>query len=141
VTCKQCGAENPTTSRFCFKCGAELPTLATADVGGTNQGPGSNPGGFSAPPATPGQPTYGGYTPTGMVWRHDQLVGFGTRFVAAVIDGVALAILYGILNAIHLVHHQAAFFVVAGATGTDATAWSKPGALQGATRWGSGGQS
>lgn len=102
MTCKQCGAENPATNRFCIKCGAELPTLATADVGGTNQGPGSNPAGYTPPTAAPNQPAYGSYTSTGMVWRQDQLVGFGTRLVAVVIDIFALAILYGILNAIHL---------------------------------------
>ena len=48
------------------------------------------------------KPTRGGPTAPGIVWRHDQLVGFGSRFVAIFIDGILISILGAILNFVHL---------------------------------------
>lgn len=97
MTCQQCGAENPGANRFCIKCGAEL--------GAGTAGPEPTPptGGYVSSPGTPiSPPGFGGAGAGGIVWPHDQLVGFGPRFVAAFIDMVVLAIAYKVLDAIHL---------------------------------------
>lgn len=108
MTCPKCGTDNPEGNRFCMKCGADLTAPVEAGVGsGGSQGqtayaPPSNQG--YTPGYTPGGST--GYTPSyagvGAMTGVGEHVGFGLRFVAYLIDIILLAIVGGILNAIHL---------------------------------------
>lgn len=109
MTCAQCGAENPPNNKFCMKCGAELPvaagTQATANQpqGAYTTAGSSGPSGpYAPPPVSPMGTT--GYAPGGFgsTAMQGQLVGFGPRFVAMIIDWVVLLIAEGILRAIHL---------------------------------------
>jgi uncharacterized RDD family membrane protein YckC len=38
----------------------------------------------------------------GIAWSHDQLVGFGPRFVAYLIDAILIGIVSALLNVVHL---------------------------------------
>ncbi len=69
--------------------------------------PGAQPGGYSNPYSAPPNPSMAqqGYAyqgEPGMVWRQDQLVGFGPRLGAYILDWIILTIAGAILNVIHL---------------------------------------
>jgi uncharacterized RDD family membrane protein YckC len=86
--CPQCGTSNPDDTRFCTNCGA---SLAAADGGPRT--------GTVPPPATPAL----------TVVAAPHYAGFWRRFVAVFIDGIALSIPSGILNAIFGVSMFSAF--------------------------------
>ena len=72
-----------------------------------DQPPGSQSGGYSNPyggPANPymAQQGFAHQGQPGFVWSPDQLVGFGPRLGAYLIDWVILIVIGAILNAIHL---------------------------------------
>lgn len=101
MTCKQCGTANPETNRFCSECGSDMLQTATAQQGS----------GFAAPYQTAAQPVSSyssSSSPMGfagsnqIVMPQAQLVGFGPRLGAYLIDAILLYIVQAILNIIHL---------------------------------------
>lgn len=84
--CPQCGASNPDDTRFCTNCGTALSATGSVSIGTVPPPP--------AAPRVAAEPHYAGF------WR---------RFLAVLIDGLALSIPSGILNAIFGVSMFSAF--------------------------------
>ena len=99
VYCNRCGAQNSALAKFCANCGspfggeAAVPVANPAEVTPRPQGPEAPPPdaapayaapAFSAPAY--GAPTYAAASPS------VRYAGFWIRFVAAIIDGLALGI-------------------------------------------------
>lgn len=97
--CGQCGAVNAWGNRFCIKCGH--PFVAKAEAGPRSQPP------LEGAPAQPTPPVAAMRTQASPPWAEivparDQLAGFGTRFLAFLIDVILLGIVAGLLRGFDL---------------------------------------
>jgi uncharacterized RDD family membrane protein YckC len=127
--CGHCGMENADENHFCVRCGAALAAPVGAATGAStgyaawpptvppDTGPlpsyENDTSGAPLPEFAPGYPAnppdYRRYAPvtpfvgtSPMVWTRDQLVGFGPRLLAWVIDMIVLGVASGFLAAAHL---------------------------------------
>jgi uncharacterized RDD family membrane protein YckC len=99
VYCNRCGAQNSALAKFCANCGspfggeAAVPATNPAEVTPRPQGPATPPN--ASPEFTTATPAYAAPAygaPTYAATPSVRYAGFWIRFVAAVIDGLALGI-------------------------------------------------
>lgn len=91
MICQYCGRDNPSEIGYCQSCGN--PLSATQAPPPPVYGNYSNPQQGYYPPPLPGYPPVMGYGPT-------NYAGIGSRFLAALIDGMVIGIPIGIISTV-----------------------------------------
>jgi uncharacterized RDD family membrane protein YckC len=95
MICQRCGRDTPPDSGFCQGCGSPVissPAPPPPPYAGYSAPPGygTPPPGYPSPPPRPG---------SGAVAGPADYAGIGTRFLAALVDGLILGIPIGIISA------------------------------------------